>query len=186
MLFPNQFNQHTLRFEAFMSDSRRSLGSGCEMDWGMGTSPFGEVCVLWSPAGLHELFFGDAEASLVLDQNWGGHRLRRNQSQAEALVRQIFLEKNRQFTLCPRGAAFQLQVWQALLTVPSGQVSTYAAIAAQINRPKAYRAVGTAAGKNPLSVLIPCHRVLQSGGGLGGYHWGIDKKRALLAAEKAA
>mgnify|MGYP000053014655 CR=1 FL=1 len=83
------------------------------------------------------------------------------------------------------GAPFQIKVWEALLHVPSGHVTTYSDIARAIGSPKAVRAVGTAVGKNPVSWLIPCHRALRKSGGLGGYHWGLPVKRALLAWETA-
>jgi AraC family transcriptional regulator of adaptative response/methylated-DNA-[protein]-cysteine methyltransferase len=76
-------------------------------------------------------------------------------------------------------------VWQALLQIPSGHVSTYSDIARAIQTPKAVRAVGTAVGRNPISWLIPCHRALRKTGALGGYHWGLPVKRALLAYEAA-
>lgn len=82
-----------------------------------------------------------------------------------------------------KGTRFQQQVWQALLTIPWGGVRTYGEIAAQLGCPKACRAVGTAIGANPVSVLIPCHRVLRSDGTLGGYHWGTDRKARLLKME---
>lgn len=82
-----------------------------------------------------------------------------------------------------KGTRFQQQVWQALLAVPWGEVRTYGQIAAQLGCPKACRAVGTAIGANPVSVLIPCHRVLRSDGTLGGYHWGTDRKARLLKLE---
>jgi len=83
------------------------------------------------------------------------------------------------------GAPFQLKVWEALLTIPSGHVTTYSEIAQSIGKPKAVRAVGTAVGKNPVSWLIPCHRALRKSGALGGYHWGLPVKRAMLAWESA-
>ncbi|RJX75563.1 methylated-DNA--[protein]-cysteine S-methyltransferase [Vibrio sinensis] len=83
-----------------------------------------------------------------------------------------------------RGTAFQIKVWNFLLSIKEGDVMSYGEIAAYIDNPKAVRAVGTACGKNPISVLIPCHRVLRSDGSLGGYRWGLDRKRTLLAKEK--
>ena len=83
------------------------------------------------------------------------------------------------------GAPFQLKVWEALLTIPSGHVTTYSEIAQSIGKPKAVRAVGTAVGRNPVSWLIPCHRALRKSGALGGYHWGLPVKRAMLAWESA-
>ena len=83
------------------------------------------------------------------------------------------------------GGPFQIKVWEALLQVPTGHVTTYSDIAAAIGHPRAVRAVGTAVGRNPVSFLIPCHRALRKAGGLGGYHWGLDVKRAMLAWEAA-
>jgi AraC family transcriptional regulator of adaptative response/methylated-DNA-[protein]-cysteine methyltransferase len=83
------------------------------------------------------------------------------------------------------GAPFQLKVWETLLTIPSGHVTTYSEIAQSIGKPKAVRAVGTAVGRNPVSWLIPCHRALRKSGALGGYHWGLPVKRAMLAWESA-
>jgi AraC family transcriptional regulator of adaptative response/methylated-DNA-[protein]-cysteine methyltransferase len=83
------------------------------------------------------------------------------------------------------GAPFQIKVWEALLSIPSGHVTTYSEIAEAIGNPRAVRAVGTAVGRNPISWLIPCHRALRKSGGLGGYHWGLPVKRAMLAYESA-
>lgn len=86
------------------------------------------------------------------------------------------------------GTEFQLKVWETLLKIPSGRLSTYSAIAKNIDRPKASRAVGTAIGNNPVAFLIPCHRVIQSSGHLGGYMWGETRKSAIIGweASKAA
>ena len=84
-----------------------------------------------------------------------------------------------------RGTDFQLKVWEALLSIPPGQVSSYGELASRIGRPTACRAVGSAVGDNPVSLLIPCHRVIQSTVTLGGYHWGPDRKAALLGWEAA-
>ncbi len=83
------------------------------------------------------------------------------------------------------GAPFQIKVWEALVTIPSGHVTTYSELAHAVGSPRAVRAVGTAVGRNPVSWLIPCHRALRKSGGLGGYHWGLPVKRALLAWESA-
>ena len=83
------------------------------------------------------------------------------------------------------GAPLQIKVWEALLKIPSGHVSSYSEIAQSIGKPKAVRAVGTAVGRNPISYLIPCHRALRKSGELGGYHWGLPVKRAILAWESA-
>ena len=81
------------------------------------------------------------------------------------------------------GTDFQIEVWKALLEIPFGKTSTYSDIAKAINNPRALRAVGTAIGRNPVAILVPCHRVLRSDGGIGGYYWGIEKKKILLEWE---
>jgi len=83
------------------------------------------------------------------------------------------------------GTDFQREVWQALMTIPSGETRSYRQLAVQLGRPKAQRALANACGANPLSVIIPCHRVVRSDGELGGYHWGVDYKRELLRREAA-
>ncbi|MEA5593237.1 methylated-DNA--[protein]-cysteine S-methyltransferase [Rivularia sp. UHCC 0363] len=83
-----------------------------------------------------------------------------------------------------RGTAFQKQVWQALQKIPYGKTSTYIDIAKQINKPSSVRAVGNACGANPTALIVPCHRVIKNDGSLGGYRWGIDRKRELLNRER--
>jgi AraC family transcriptional regulator of adaptative response/methylated-DNA-[protein]-cysteine methyltransferase len=85
-----------------------------------------------------------------------------------------------------QGTPFQLQVWQALREIPCGAIATYRDIAFRIGKPKALRAVGTACGANPIAIIVPCHRVIRSDGGLGGFRWGLERKRALLARENRA
>ena len=90
-----------------------------------------------------------------------------------------------QLKLHLKGTPFQLKVWEALLTIPKGQLSTYGALPKAIDKPKASRAVGTAIGKNPVAFLIPCHRVIQSSGTFGGYMWGPTRKAAIIGWEAA-
>ncbi len=87
--------------------------------------------------------------------------------------------------LAPQGTPFQIKVWNALLHIPMGSLKSYLRIANEIGDPKASRAVGTAIGNNPIAFLIPCHRVITSSGNLGGYHWGIDRKSAMIGWEAA-
>ena len=84
------------------------------------------------------------------------------------------------------GTDFEIRVWETILRIPFGKASTYSDIASHIGKPKAARAVGTAVGKNPISFVVPCHRVLEKSGGLGGYHWGLTRKRAILGWEAGA
>ena len=84
------------------------------------------------------------------------------------------------------GSDFEIRVWETILRIPFGKASTYSDIASHIGKPKAARAVGSAVGKNPISFVVPCHRVLEKSGGLGGYHWGLTRKRAILGWEAGA
>ncbi len=103
----------------------------------------------------------------------------------EAVIKAWKLDDFGQLTLDLRGTEFQKSVWQALLKIPKGKLVTYGDVANDIDRPKAYRAVGTAVGENPLSLIIPCHRVVQASGALGNYGWGLPVKEKLLELEKA-
>jgi O-6-methylguanine DNA methyltransferase len=105
--------------------------------------------------------------------------------QAVGQLEEYFTARRREFQLPldPRGTPFQRKVWNALLDIPYGETRTYAELARSIGEPKAFRAVGAANGANPISIVIPCHRVISSGGGLGGYSGGVPLKRRLLALE---
>ena len=107
--------------------------------------------------------------------------------EAEAQLRAYFAGELRRFDLplAPRGTAFQLGVWDALLEIPYGSTTSYSELAAAIGRPSACRAVGAANGRNPLAVIVPCHRVIGAAGGLTGYGGGLERKRMLLALETA-
>ncbi|MGG3956720.1 methylated-DNA--[protein]-cysteine S-methyltransferase [Anoxybacillus sp. FSL W8-1294] len=114
-----------------------------------------------------------------------------NEKVAEPLMQsleeleQYFQKKRTSFSMPLKlvGTPFQLRVWEALQTIPYGQTVSYADIAKQIGQPKAVRAVGNAVGNNPITIVVPCHRVVRTGGGLGGYAWGIERKKWLLAHE---
>ncbi|MGJ7036044.1 methylated-DNA--[protein]-cysteine S-methyltransferase [Anoxybacillus eryuanensis] len=100
-------------------------------------------------------------------------------------IEQYFQKKRTSFSIPLRvsGTPFQMRVWEALQTIPYGQTVSYAYIAKQIGQPKAVRAVGNAVGNNPITIVIPCHRVIRTGGELGGYAWGIERKKWLLEHE---
>jgi len=139
---------------------------------------FGVMRAIFNQAGLSALTFEDGVTSLP-ESNGAFYRafldwLRRFQG----------LPADEQWTcLALGGTEFQKQVWRALLDIPLGETTTYAELAVRIGRPTAHRAVGTAVGANPACLLVPCHRVLPAGGGVGNYHWGSERKRALLDAE---
>lgn len=151
-------------------------------------TPVGELLLVGELGGdelsLRGLYFAEApHASGAIPP--GAREDRRAFAEVLAQLTAYFSGKRRSFELrlAPRGTAFQRQVWQALTRIPYGETTTYAAIAHAIGRPKAVRAVGAANGKNPLSIVVPCHRVIGRDGTLTGYAGGLPSKRRLLELE---
>lgn len=177
-----QYNEHSVSMEA--ASEHDFIANERVIFWGYGASPFGKGCIIWSELGLHELALSHEAEPLL--QNWSHCKLLHDPGNAAELFQRIFAQQGQHFMLRPKGTPFQLKVWQALLSIKIGELRSYGDIARLINQPRASRAVGSAIGKNPLAVLIPCHRIIQSTGELGGYHWGAEKKAALIAAEKNA
>lgn len=180
-----------LRWEAMRPGDYAKGGAGMTIYWGWFESPFGPALVMGTDKGICGIGFGsettEEDAMLDLVGRWPKANFVEDPMHLRPWVLTAFgsepaLEPTPLYLI---GAPFQIKVWEALLTIPSGQVSTYSEIAGAIGHPKASRAVGTAVGRNPISWLIPCHRALRKSGGLGGYHWGLPVKRAMLAFEAA-
>ena len=167
-------------------------GAGAAIDWMTIDSAIGRIMVAATARGLCFVQIGASDA-VMLDE------LRREFPRATigagaASTLQPLAEAARavahaqpmpaEMPLDIRGTAFQQMVWKALRRIPAGKTRTYAEVAKSIGRPEAVRAVASACGANPTALLVPCHRVVQTGGGLGGYHWGLQRKRLLLAAEQ--
>lgn len=180
-----------VRWEAMSPGEFAAGGAGLQIDWGWFDSPFGTVLVMGTAKGICGLSLaaemGEAEAMADLRARWPNAQYRENATALAAWVRTAFGqgEGKEKAPMVLMGAPFQIKVWEALLQLREGQVTTYGAIAESIGNPKAVRAVGTAVGRNPIGYLIPCHRVLRASGGLGGYHWGLPMKRAMLGYESA-
>ncbi|HSO06492.1 MAG TPA: methylated-DNA--[protein]-cysteine S-methyltransferase, partial [Pelomicrobium sp.] len=163
-------------------------GAGLAIRWGIHPSPFGDVFAALTARGVCRLAFVDDEAAerAALAAAWPQARLLRDDAAVAALTAAAFAgDGSAKPPLWVRGTNFQIAVWRALLRVPDGAVCTYGDLAAAIGRPSAARAVGQAVGANPVACLIPCHRVIRGIGALGGYRWGPQRKRALLAWEAA-
>ena len=177
-----------MQWEAMSPGVYASGGEGLEIAYGFVDSPFGEALIMLTPKGICGIGFtadcGREAAQADLASRWPKARFREASAEAAAAARDAFGAQG-EGRLALIGAPFQIKVWEALLRIPSGYVTTYSDIAAAIGRPKAVRAVGTAVGRNPISWLIPCHRALRKSGELGGYHWGLTVKRAMLAYESA-
>lgn len=176
-----------LTWEAMSPGDYARGGAGLEIRWGWFDSPFGPAIVMATAKGICGMGFADevgAEVALEdLVRRWPKAAFVEDPTAIRPMVDAAFGGQATSLHLI--GAPFQIKVWEALLAIPSGHVTTYADIAGAIGHPMAHRAVGTAVGRNPISFLIPCHRALRRDGGLGGYHWGLPRKRAMLAWEAA-
>ena len=170
----------------------RSNGDGLVIRHGLDDTPFGRLFVAQTQRGICRAGFvddGDADAALgALQQKWPQARYLRTPGVASR-VADVVTSLPQQapaipLTLHLAGTNFQLAVWRALLRIPGGCAVSYADIAAAAGSPKAVRAVGTAIGANPVALLIPCHRVIQQSGALGGYRWGTTRKLAIQTWER--
>lgn len=177
-----------VRWEAMSPGEFARKGEGLDIYYDYVESPFGEALVMGTDRGLCGLGFtaetSREEALADLKARWPKANFIADADPLRAWVDAAF-GLSGQADLHLIGAPFQIKVWEALLRIPSGHVTSYSEIAQSIQNPKAVRAVGTAVGRNPVSWLIPCHRALRKGGALGGYHWGLPVKRAMLAFEAA-
>ncbi|SFJ37194.1 methylated-DNA--[protein]-cysteine S-methyltransferase [Celeribacter neptunius] len=176
-----------LRWEAMTPGEYARKGAGLTISYGWFTTPFGPTLAMATERGLCAMGFASEcspdAAYADLTARWPEARYIEDPDRVSPYIEAAI--GGGDLSLHLLGAPFQIKVWEALLTIPSGQVTTYSDIARAIGNPKAVRAVGTAVGRNPVSWLIPCHRVLRKTGAMGGYHWGLSVKRALLAYEAA-
>ncbi|MEJ2601882.1 MAG: bifunctional helix-turn-helix domain-containing protein/methylated-DNA--[protein]-cysteine S-methyltransferase [Gammaproteobacteria bacterium] len=183
---PGRLHDLFVTVEAVSPGEFKSGGRGVLLRAGCGDTPFGPAFVARSDRGIVELGFlgerSEREAQADLSRAWPGARIVADEAAGEVL-RGIFDGAAGGRVLHVRGTNFQQQVWRALLAVSAGETTDYGRLAAAIGRPGASRAVGNAVGANPVAWLIPCHRVLRRNGELGGYRWGPDRKRAMLAWE---
>ncbi|KIT15075.1 methylated-DNA--[protein]-cysteine S-methyltransferase [Jannaschia aquimarina] len=176
-----------LRWEAMSPGDYARGGEGLVIREGWFQTPFGEGLALATDRGLCGLAFSEEtgrEAAIAdMRARWPKARFVPDRDAVAPFIDGLFDGGEARLHLI--GAPFQIKVWEALMRIPSGHVTTYSEVARAIGHPKAVRAVGTAVGRNPVSYLIPCHRALRKSGGLGGYHWGLPVKRAILAWEAA-
>lgn len=187
---PGRLHDQFVALEAATPGEFKAGGAGLTIRWGVHASPFGAVLAALTARGVCRLAFidddGDAAERDALAAAWPRATLIRDDRQTAAAAHAAFAGgAGAKPPLWVRGTNFQIAVWRALLRVPEGKVCTYGDLAAAIGRPTAARAVGQAVGANPVACLIPCHRVIRSVGALGGYRWGTERKRALLAWEAA-
>ncbi len=178
-----------LKIEAMTPGDYARGGRDLVIDYGFHDCPFGIALVMATEKGVCGLAFGDdgEEAAMMEDMQarWPNAIYRENRTRTERIAKQIFEHSGDDIPLHLLGTPWQIKVWEALLAIPLGRMTTYRTVAETLGNIKASRAVGTAVGRNPISWLIPCHRVLGSDGALHGYHWGLTRKRSMLALEAA-
>jgi AraC family transcriptional regulator of adaptative response/methylated-DNA-[protein]-cysteine methyltransferase len=192
---PGRLHDLFVSCEAVTPGEFKSRGLGLTIRYGFHPTPFGEALLAATARGICAISFVEpgARASVLaqLRVEWRNAQLVEDQAATAPLVEAIFTDAARArapLSLYLRGTNFQVKVWEALLRIPPGAAATYEQIARSLGVPNAARAVGTAVGRNPVAFLIPCHRVIRKSGDMGGYHWGVPRKRMILAweAQKAA
>jgi len=183
---------HFICLEAVTPGEYKKGGAGITIEYAVHMTPFGKVFIAVTPKGICKLSFLSQDAIDEhldeLNKKWPYAVLRENHEDTFAMVESMFAREaklDRPLSLHVSGTNFQLSVWKALLEIPSGTVTSYSQVASKIGKPRAARAVGTAIGANPVAFLIPCHRVIQESGKLGGYHWGETRLHAIHAWESA-
>jgi len=190
---PSRLHDLFVAVDAVTPGEYKTLGVGLEIFFGIHDSPFGNCLVAVTERGLCGLSFLDAaghQASLdSLYKQWPKAVLKESAGKTEWVIRRVFdpLEKDDRspIPLLLKGTNFQIKVWEALLRIPTGSLTSYQDIARRIGKPKASRAVGSAVGANPIAYLIPCHRVIRSTGAFGNYRYGAVRKKAILLWEQA-
>ncbi len=193
---PGRLHDQFVSIEAITPGQYKRLGSGLEIYHGIHPSPFGLMFLALTDKGICELAFGSME---VLDREvkdmerrWPAAQVSHAPQRTAPTAGRLFSSSNREqagheagFRLFVKGTNFQVNVWRALLRIPEGALVSYKQLAQMTANPSAIRATASAVGANPVSYLIPCHRILRTSGELGGYHWGIERKRALIAWDSA-
>jgi len=169
---------------------KSDLGKNHIISYSFFSSQFGKMIVASSTKGVCYIGYALSYESALQDLQhlFPKNSFRQQKNKSHEQVKEMFAGKwktGEKLLLCLKGTPFQLKVWEALLTIPTGSLTSYGKIAAAIGYPKAQRAVGTAVGRNPILYIIPCHRVIAQNGKLGGFFWGIDKKIELLNWENA-
>ena len=188
---PSRLHDLFVTHEALSPGEFKSGGGGVGMFYGYHPTPFGEAIVVATPRGLAGLGFVDdgARDTALTDmrRRWPNANFARNDAATADYAARVFSREawrpDQPLRVVMIGTDFELRVWETLLRIPFGRAATYSDIARQIGRPKAARAVGAAVGRNPISFVVPCHRVIGRSGALTGYHWGLTRKRAILGWE---
>lgn len=189
----SRLHDHFVTLEAVTPGQYKSRGQGIEIRYGVHPTPFGEMFIATTPRGICRAVFLDtpdcASALHELMRSWPAALIHRDDTATRPVAQALTAgDTNRSaptpLSLCVTGTNFQLAVWRALLEIPPGTVTSYSDLATTLGYPKAARAVGNAIGANPVALLIPCHRVIQQSGALGGYRWGAVRKQTIQTWER--
>ena len=188
---PGRLHDLFVTHEAMSPGEWKAGGEGLEIAYGFHSSPFGPALVMATPRGLAGLAFADpgAEAATLADMQsrWPKARYVEDAARTAPLARRVFDQKlwraDQPLRVVLIGTDWEVRVWETLLKVPMGRVTTYSDVARKMCATKASRAVGAAVGKNPVCFVVPCHRVIGKSGKLTGYHWGVTRKCAMLGWE---
>ncbi len=188
---PGRLHDLFVTHEAMSPGIYKAKGEGLEIFFGFHSSPFGTALIMATERGLAGLAFcdegGEKAALEDMSSRWPKARYIENSELTAPYAARCFHPQNwqadQQLRIVLIGTDFQIRVWEGLLKLPVGSATTYSNLAANIGKPEAPRAVGAAVGRNPISFVVPCHRVVGKSGDLTGYHWGITRKRAMLGWE---
>jgi AraC family transcriptional regulator of adaptative response/methylated-DNA-[protein]-cysteine methyltransferase len=188
---PGRLHDLFVTHEAMSPGEWKAGGEGLTITYGFHPCPFGMALVMTTPRGLAGLAMADAgkerAASRDMRSRWPKAKYIEDFAATAATARRIFdaalWRKDQPLRVVLIGTDFEVRVWEKLLDIPMGRLTTYSDLAARAGAPKAARAVGAAVGKNPISFVVPCHRVIGKNGELTGYHWGLTRKRAMLGWE---
>ena len=187
---PGRLHDLFVTHEAMTPGDYKTGGAGLVMRYGFHPSPFGEAILVATERGLAGLGFvdGDRAAALAdMRRRWPRAAYEEDAAATAPLAARIFdpahWSPDRPLRVVLIGTDFEVRVWRTLLGIPLGRATTYSDVANRIGKPSACRAVGAAVGKNPISFVVPCHRVLGRSGALTGYHWGLTRKQAILGWE---
>lgn len=190
---PGRLHDLFVTHESMSPGEWKTGGKGLTVYYGFHPSPFGSALIMATERGLCGLAFADSgEEREALDDmrgRWPNAHYQEDSARTVVYAQRIFdsgkWKPDAPLRVVLIGTDFEVRVWETLLRIPMGRATTYSDIATKIARPKASRAVGAAVGKNPISFVVPCHRVVGKSGALTGYHWGLTRKRAMLGWEAA-
>jgi len=188
---PGRLHDLFVTHEAMSPGEWKMGGEGLTVYFGFHPSPFGSALVMATSRGLAGLAFADPgqERAALTDMKgrWPRATYLEDSARTAGIARRIFdpakWQEKEPLRVVLIGTDWEVRVWETLLQIPMGRLTTYSDIATKIRKPTAARAVGTAVGKNPISFVVPCHRVVGKSGELTGYHWGLTRKRAMLGWE---